>query len=214
MKVAYDATQRDYECVLRTGVEGEEDQGIFINEAPHKWNVVYKCTLDSCPLFYTETEGACSCVFERLPTVADTTMENEAALPISGVGAAQPSIARETANEVGSVLSLSSAVQSAVPRPQANNLGNYPAVPPSPPPSNTTRRTLTKGDVVSVSPTIFDGDVPGSFSIECPERCYGTVEDVKSSGLVSVKWENNDVDEVKLKDLRREKDYVMSYAIY
>ena len=70
MKVAHDATQRDYECVLRTGVEGEEDQGIFINEAPHKWNVVYKCTLDSCPLFYTETEGACSCVFERLPTVA------------------------------------------------------------------------------------------------------------------------------------------------
>jgi hypothetical protein len=231
MKVAYDATQRDYECVLRTGVEGEEDQGIFINEAPHKWNVVYKCTLDSCPLFYTETEGACSCVFERLPTVAATTMANEAvlplfvssarsALPISGMGAAQPSIARETANKVGSGLSLSSAVQGAVPRPLANDWANYPAVPlsppDSPPPFNTTRarRTLREGDVVSVLPTIFDGDEPGSFSIECPERCYGTVVDVKSSGLVSVKWENNDVDEVKLKDLRREKDYVMPCAIY
>ena len=101
-------------------------------------------------------------------------------------------------------------MQSAVPRPLANDLGNYyPPVPVSPPPFNTTRRTLKKGDVVSVSPTIFDGDDPGSYSIKCPERCYGTVQDVKSSGLVAVKWENNDVDEVRLKDLRREKNYVM-----
>ena len=76
------------------------------------------------------------------------------------------------------------------------------------------RRNITKGDVVSVNATIFDGEEPGSFSRTFPERCYGLVLAVQSNGILSVKWENNDVDDVKLKDLQREKDYVTSYKIY
>jgi hypothetical protein len=64
---------------------------------------------------------------------------------------------------------------------------------------------IVKGDVVSVSPTIFDGDAPGSFSESFPERCFGIVESIKANGLVTVRWENDDVNEVKLKDLKRER---------
>ena len=41
MDVVYDATQRDWTCVLRSGKEGEADQEIFINEDPHEWNEVH-----------------------------------------------------------------------------------------------------------------------------------------------------------------------------
>lgn len=41
VNVIYDGTQRDWLCVLRTGVEGEENQEIFINEPPHEWNEVH-----------------------------------------------------------------------------------------------------------------------------------------------------------------------------
>jgi hypothetical protein len=64
---------------------------------------------------------------------------------------------------------------------------------------------IAKGDVVSASPTIFDGDVPGSFSESFPERFFGIVEAVKANGLVTVRWENDDVNVVKLKDLKRER---------
>ena len=46
---------------------------------------------------------------------------------------------------------------------------------------------ITKGDVVSAPPTIFDGDEPGSFSEENPGRCFGIVEDAKKNGLVTVR---------------------------
>ena len=58
---------------------------------------------------------------------------------------------------------------------------------------------------MSASPTIFDGDVPGSFSESFPERFFGIVEAVKANGLVTVRWENDDVNVVKLKDLKRER---------
>ena len=61
------------------------------------------------------------------------------------------------------------------------------------------------GDVVSVPATIFDGDEPGSYSDENPERCFGIVESLDEKGLVQVRWTNGDVDGVKLKDLKKEK---------
>ena len=86
------------------------------------------------------------------------------------------------------------------------------AVPPSIVTSG--RKKIERGDVVSVSPTIFDGDKPGSYSEENPERCYGVVRSVRANGLVSVEWENKDVDDVKLKDLKKEPTHTMSYQIY
>ena len=41
MNLVYDATQRDWLCVLRSGKDGELDQEIFINEDPHEWNEVH-----------------------------------------------------------------------------------------------------------------------------------------------------------------------------
>ena len=59
--------------------------------------------------------------------------------------------------------------------------------------------------MVSVPATIFDGDDPGSYSDENPERCFGIVESLDEKGLVQVRWTNGDVDGVKLKDLKKEK---------
>lgn len=86
------------------------------------------------------------------------------------------------------------------------------AVPPSIATSG--RKKIVRGDVVSVSPTIFDGDKPGSYSNKNPERCYGVVQSVRANGLVSVEWENKDVDDVRLKDLKKEPTHTMSYQIY
>ena len=167
MRVQYDYTQRNFEVVLRTGVDGEEDQGIFINEDPHKWNVVHKCTLGSCPLFYTETAGKCSCA--------------------------------RSCNAVGTPLQSPSAFVSSL-------LTSRPAT------SSATTK-FAKGDVVSVSPCIFDGAVPGSFSRWHPERCYGSVEAVHHSGLATVKWENGDLNKVKLSDLKSERNHTLQHAI-
>jgi len=210
MKVAFDATQRDYECFLRTGVEGEEDQGIFINEPPHKWNLVHKCTLDSCPLFFTEAEGACSCVFDRLLTVAARPLANDAVLPLSlssassalpmtGSSTVQPPIAMETGNEVISGMSLSSA-------------GSLLSVSACGECAHGDK--IVKGDVVSVCPTLFDGEKPGSFSMHFPERCFGRVITVHISGLVTVLWENGSKDKVKLTDLKKESTHTLGHAIY
>ena len=66
------------------------------------------------------------------------------------------------------------------------------------------RTKIGKGDVVSVPATIFDGDDPGSYSNEFPDRCYGTVESVSKKGIVIVNWSDGDVHGVKLKDCRKE----------
>ena len=185
IKIVFDPTQRDYECVLRTGVEGEADQGIFINEAPHTWNVAFKCAIDSCPLFYTVAEGQCSCVAGRInspsPAVPAVT---------SGVN---PALCPTLVSPLESLSSVSRTASAG---------------------SDNTRRKIAVGDVVSVSPTTFDGQEPGSFSAAFPERCYGSVVDMQTNGLASVEWENKTVDVVKLKVLRRELEYQLRYAIY
>ena len=76
------------------------------------------------------------------------------------------------------------------------------------------RKKIVRGDVVSVAATLFDGDNPGSYSQDNPGRCYGVVRSVRANGLVSVEWENKDVDDVRLKDLKKEPTHTMSYQIY
>jgi hypothetical protein len=45
------------------------------------------------------------------------------------------------------------------------------------------------GDIVSVSPKLFDGDDPGSFSKENPERQFGNIKRVwKAKKVVQVEW--------------------------
>ena len=48
---------------------------------------------------------------------------------------------------------------------------------------------LKRGDAVSVSPEIFDGDKPGSFSKDNPERQLGTIVKVwEGRKLAQVEW--------------------------
>ena len=61
------------------------------------------------------------------------------------------------------------------------------------------------GDLVSCDPTLFDGDVPGSYSEVHPERPLGRVMNILKSGLTTVEWlEDNTIFDVKLRDLKRE----------
>jgi hypothetical protein len=69
-------------------------------------------------------------------------------------------------------------------------------------------------DLVSAEPTLFDGDVPGSYSNDHPERCFGRAEYIEKSGLVNVRWLEGDVMlPARLKDLQREKSAVTSAQI-
>ena len=62
-----------------------------------------------------------------------------------------------------------------------------------------------KGDIVSASPTIFDGGVPGQFSDAHPERCFGVVQ-FQREGVSTVRWiEDDDVCSTKNSDLRLER---------
>ena len=61
------------------------------------------------------------------------------------------------------------------------------------------------GDVVSVPAKVFDGKVPGSFSKQNPERCFGRVQAKSKNGLVDVLWDvGGKVQPVKMKDVKRE----------
>ena len=66
------------------------------------------------------------------------------------------------------------------------------------------------GDLVSASPNIFDGTVPGSFSSANPERQYGVVTKVwskkkKRERIVQVKWAGGESCRIGASDLRLEK---------
>ena len=67
---------------------------------------------------------------------------------------------KSTTSDVDSMPSLSSAARSnlSAPLPKKKGWGG--------------RTKIGKGDVVSVPATIFDGDDPGSYSNEFPDRCY------------------------------------------
>ena len=68
-------------------------------------------------------------------------------------------------------------------------------------------RLAKVGDLISVSPEIFDGETPGSYSQQYPERVYGTVKAIAKNGLASVIWvEDGSADDCKLKDLKVEKE--------
>ena len=66
-------------------------------------------------------------------------------------------------------------------------------------------RKICEGDVVSLPAEAFDGDEPGSWSKDNPDRCYGIVDSISKSGMAKVRWlESDTVDEVKVKDLKKE----------
>ena len=67
-----------------------------------------------------------------------------------------------------------------------------------------TKRKLKRGDRVSVPSSVFDGNVPGSYSSTHPERFFGHVSKIETSGLVTVRWEDGKDDEVI--DLVRSQD--------
>jgi hypothetical protein len=57
------------------------------------------------------------------------------------------------------------------------------------------------GDLISVSPTIFDGP-DGSYSIKNPSRVFGTVQSISPKGIANVLWvEDGSVNDCKLRDL-------------
>jgi hypothetical protein len=63
-----------------------------------------------------------------------------------------------------------------------------------------------KGDGVSVSAKIFDGDKPGSFSRENPERQLGVIRRVwLGKDVVEVEWLDGSKNLVKIKDVRIER---------
>ena len=65
-------------------------------------------------------------------------------------------------------------------------------------------RKICEGDVVSLPAEAFDGDEPGSWSKDNPDRCYGIVDSISKSGMAKVRWlESDTVDEVKVKDLKK-----------
>jgi hypothetical protein len=57
------------------------------------------------------------------------------------------------------------------------------------------------GDLISVSPTIFDGP-DGSYSIKNPSRVFGTVQSISPKGIANVLWvEDGSANDCKLRDL-------------
>ena len=63
------------------------------------------------------------------------------------------------------------------------------------------------GDLVSCSPTLFDGETPGSWSKENPKRCLGVVtKRWKQGKLLQVRWNGEDeLSKVLQTDVRVEK---------
>ncbi len=60
---------------------------------------------------------------------------------------------------------------------------------------------LKPGDAISVAPQLFDGDKPGSYSKDNPERQFGTVVKVFARKMVAqVKWIDGSRHIVKLDD--------------
>ena len=48
---------------------------------------------------------------------------------------------------------------------------------------------MIKGDAVSIDAARFDGDEPGSFSSDTPDRLYGRIMGARKGGVYSVKWD-------------------------
>jgi hypothetical protein len=57
------------------------------------------------------------------------------------------------------------------------------------------------GDLISVSPTIFDGP-DGAYSLKNPGRVFGTVNTISQKGIANVTWvEDGSANDCKLRDL-------------
>ena len=75
------------------------------------------------------------------------------------------------------------------------------------------------GDLLSCSPTLFDGNQPGSFSGNHPERCYGVViKTVDKGRLLTVDWSlsdgsGEDISDILSTDVKVEKKKMKAPAI-
>jgi hypothetical protein len=71
------------------------------------------------------------------------------------------------------------------------------------------------GDLVSCSPTLFDGEIPGSWSKENPQRCLGVVtKRWKQGKLLQVRWRGGDeLSKVLHTDIRVERKKSNASAI-
>jgi hypothetical protein len=69
------------------------------------------------------------------------------------------------------------------------------------------KRVAKVGDLISVSSKLFDGDQPGSYSSEHPDRVFGTVTSISSNGIAKITWiEDGSSNDCKLRDLKVEKE--------
>ena len=87
-------------------------------------------------------------------------------------------------------------------------------------PDSTKKTALRKsavGDLISASPTVFDGDEPGSWSNEKPARCYGIVTKTLAGGKVlQVRWTEGDgtsTTKVRTRDVRTERKKATAEAV-
>jgi hypothetical protein len=69
-----------------------------------------------------------------------------------------------------------------------------------------TKAGLKPGDAISVTPQLFDGDKPGSYSKDNPKRQFGTVVKVFArKRIAQIEWIDGSKHMVKIEDLRVEK---------
>ena len=77
------------------------------------------------------------------------------------------------------------------------------------------RAAIAIGDLVSAPSSLFDGEIPGSYSKNNPDRCWGVVTKVlKRGALLQVTWTKDNVKfEVLAADVRVEKKKLTCSAI-
>ena len=83
------------------------------------------------------------------------------------------------------------------------------------PVKNKSRAEITVGDLVSTPSRMFDGEIPGSYSKNNPDRCWGEVTKVLERGaLLQVIWKKDNVMfEIRAADVRVERKKLTSSAI-
>jgi hypothetical protein len=69
-----------------------------------------------------------------------------------------------------------------------------------------TKTGLKPGDAISVAPEMFDGNEPGSYSNDHPERQFGTVLRVWArKQIAQIEWLDGSKNMIKINDLRMER---------
>ena len=76
------------------------------------------------------------------------------------------------------------------------------------------KKKVRKGDLVSCASTLFDGNSPGSFSDDHPDRCYGVAINGVKNGLIKVKFdEDGEIHDIRTRDLKIEYEKITAATI-